>query len=354
MNKKMLDIYSDFLILNQGQASATSLAALLDNEISHDAVTRFLAGEDLDSKVLWQEVKSVVRRVEHEDGVLVFDDTVSEKEHSDENDLISWHYSHSQGRVVKGINLLSALAVYDEASLPVAFELIKKPVVMCDLTTKKEVRKSEKTKNEMMREMLEVCLKNVKFKYVLADIWFNSNENLKKIHANKKLFIIACKSNRKIALSAEDKKNGVWTKISEIKLESEELKVVYFEGLDFPLSLTKKIFKNKNDSTGMLYLISNEIGSTGKQLYDVYKKRWKVEEYHKSLKCNVSFRKSPARKVKTQSNHVFASIMGFVKLETMKLKTHLNHFAMVRKMNFKANLAAMKELSRMKNLYLSA
>ena len=350
----MLDIYSDFLILNQGQASATGLAALLDNEISHDAVTRFLAGEDLDSKVLWQEVKSVVRRVEHEDGVLVFDDTVEEKEHSDENDLISWHYSHSQGRVVKGINLLSALAVYDEASIPVAFELITKPVVMCDLATKKEVRKAEKTKNEMMREMLEVCLKNIKFKYILADIWFNSNENLKKIHSIKKLFIIACKSNRKIALSAEDRKNGIWTKVSEIKLESEEVKVVYFEGLDFPLSLTKKVFKNKDDSTGTLYLISNEIGSTGTHLYNVYKKRWKVEEYHKSLKSNVSFRKSPARKVKTQSNHVFASIMGFVKLETMKLKTHLNHFAMVRKMNFKANLAAMKELSKMKKLYLPA
>ncbi|NDE05694.1 MAG: hypothetical protein EB003_13830, partial [Flavobacteriia bacterium] len=227
-----------------------------------------------------------------------------EKEHSDENDLISWHYSHSQGRVVKGINLLSALAVYDEASIPVAFELITKPVVMCDLATKKEVRKAEKTKNEMMREMLEVCLKNIKFKYILADIWFNSNENLKKIHSIKKLFIIACKSNRKIALSAEDRKNGIWTKVSEIKLESEEVKVVYFEGLDFPLSLTKKVFKNKDDSTGTLYLISNEIGSTGTHLYNVYKKRWKVEEYHKSLKSNVSFRKSPARKVKTQSKKV--------------------------------------------------
>lgn len=151
MDKKMLDIYSDFLILNQGQASATNLSALLDNELSHDAVTRFLSGPDFNSKTLWKEVKPTVRIIENEDGVLVFDDTVEEKEYSDESDLISWHYSHAKGKVVKGLNLLTALAVYDEASIPVAFELIKKPVVMCDLATKKEIRKSFKTKNEMMR-----------------------------------------------------------------------------------------------------------------------------------------------------------------------------------------------------------
>jgi len=354
MDKKMLDLYSDFLIFNQGQASATTLASLLDDVISHDTVTRFLAGPEFDSKALWKEVKNVVRTVEKEDGVLVFDDTVEEKEYSDESDLISWHYSHAQGKVVKGLNLLTALAVYDEAAIPVAFELIKKPVVMCDLATRKEVRKSPHTKNEMMREMLGVCLKNIKFKYILADIWFNSNENLKTIHQSKKLFIIGCKSNRKIAMSIDDKKHGIWTKISEIALESEEVKIVYFEGIDFPLSLTKKVFKNKDDSTGTLYLVSNEIGPSGTCLYEIYKKRWKVEEYHKSLKSNVSLKKSPARAIRTQSNHVFSSIMGFIKLETMKIKTHMNHFAMIRKMYFKANLAAMNELTRMKKMYLPA
>lgn len=132
------------------------------------------------------------------------------------------------------------------------------------------------------------------------------------------------------------------------------MKIVYFEGIDFPLSLTKKVFKNKDESQGTLYLISNEIGPSGTHLYDIYKKRWKVEEYHKSLKSNVSLKKSPARTIKTQSNHIFSSIIGFVKLETMKIKTNMNHFAMVRKMNLKANIAAMKELTKMKKMYLPA
>ena len=38
----------------------------------------------------------------------IFDDTLQEKPHSKENDLICWHYDHTVGRSVKGINLLIA------------------------------------------------------------------------------------------------------------------------------------------------------------------------------------------------------------------------------------------------------
>src|SRR5215210_1002950 len=57
MSKSMLDIYTDYLICSFGQASATGLARLLSNEISHDAVTRFLSAEPKTSAALWHVVK---------------------------------------------------------------------------------------------------------------------------------------------------------------------------------------------------------------------------------------------------------------------------------------------------------
>ena len=36
----------------------------------------------------------------------------------------------------------------------------------------------------------------------------------------------------------------------------------------------------------------------------IYKKRWKVEEYHKLLKSNIDLAKLPTKKVKTQSHHI--------------------------------------------------
>ena len=52
----------------------------------------------------------MIRDIEQDDGVLIFDDTIQEKPYTDENDLICWHYDHSQNRTVKGINLLNCVA----------------------------------------------------------------------------------------------------------------------------------------------------------------------------------------------------------------------------------------------------
>jgi hypothetical protein len=45
-----------------------------------------------------------VREIEQEDGVLIFDDTIQEKPYPDENELVCWHFDHTKGRSVKGVN----------------------------------------------------------------------------------------------------------------------------------------------------------------------------------------------------------------------------------------------------------
>ena len=47
--------------------------------------------------------KKYIREIESESGVLIIDDTIEEKPHSRENDIVSWHYDHSKGVSVKGI-----------------------------------------------------------------------------------------------------------------------------------------------------------------------------------------------------------------------------------------------------------
>jgi hypothetical protein len=86
--------YSDYLLSSFGQTTATGLSRLLDGELSHDQVTRFLNRDDYDSKILWQHVKKAVREVESEDGVLIFDDTIQEEPYSDENELVCWHFDY--------------------------------------------------------------------------------------------------------------------------------------------------------------------------------------------------------------------------------------------------------------------
>ena len=180
MNKKLLDIYSDYLITQNHHATATGLSDLLDGEISHDRITRFLNGAPTGSKELWEYVKPEVRKIQKQaGGVLIIDDTIEEKPYTDENELVCWHYSHAKSKCVKGVNLLSALVRYGDDALPVLYELICKNVVFCEISTRKEKRTSKFTKNELFRTIISKAVSNdIPFDYVLADNWFGAKKNM--------------------------------------------------------------------------------------------------------------------------------------------------------------------------------
>jgi hypothetical protein len=189
MDKQALELYTDYLISTFGSATATGLSAMVGGQVSHDSVTRFLSDRGYTSKDLWLEVKSTVRKIEQEDGVLIFDDTIQEKAWTDENDIMCWHFDHCSGRTVRGINLLNALYHSNEVSIPVAFELVKKPLQFCDVATKQTKRASEVTKNELMREMIATCINNgLKFKYILIDSWFGAVDNFEIYHQQEETF----------------------------------------------------------------------------------------------------------------------------------------------------------------------
>lgn len=349
MNKELLDLYSDYLISQNHQATATGLAELLEGHISHDKVTRFLHSGNYGAKELWQTVKPQVRQAEQAGGVLILDDTVEEKAHTDENEVIAWHYAHAKGRHVKGINLLSCLVRYEAISLPVGYEIVHKDLVYCDLQTRQTKRKASISKNELFRQLLKQCERNeVRYEYVLADNWFGAKDNMIYLHSElHKYFIFGIKSNRTVALSLADKQRGRFQQVSALSLEPEQAQTVYLQGLDFPVQLIKQVFTNENGSTGVLYLVTNDLTLEAHRIYEIYQKRWRIEEYHKSIKCNASLAKSPTKVVRSQCNHIFASIIAYVKLECLKIKTALNHFALKYTLLLKANQAALLELRRL-------
>lgn len=139
----MLDIYTDYLICQNKHATATGLSEMLEGEIAHDKVTPFLRLNEFDAKSLWKYVKNTIRERECSGGVLLLDDSIEEKPYTDENEVNAWHYSHAKGDVVKGINILTCMVRYDDFSVPVGYEIIKKDVAYCDIKTKKMHRKHQ-------------------------------------------------------------------------------------------------------------------------------------------------------------------------------------------------------------------
>ena len=343
-----IELYTDFLISNSGYATATGLSAIMDNSISHDQITRFLSKNEFDSKALWLKVKKVVRQIESNEGCLIFDDSIQEKKWTDENDIICWHYDHTVGKSVKGVNILNALYYNKGVSIPISFEIIKK-YQYCDIKTKEVKRKANVTKNELLRELLLRAIQNqIEFKYVLMDIWFASKENFEFIVKHKKEFITAIKGNRLIALSLEDKYKGNFIRVDELELSDKQSIRGYLKGYDKEILLVRRVFTNKDGSIGVLNLVTSDLTLNGDSIATIYQKRWKVEEFYKSLKHNVDLAKSPTKTVRTQSNHIFLSILAFFKLECLKIKHKLNHFALRAKLLIKANQMAYLELQRLK------
>jgi len=356
MDKHLLDIYSDYLICSFGLTTATGLSTLLDGAISHDKITRFLSEKDFTSADLWHLVKPLVRQVQNADAVVIVDDSIEEKPYTDESELICWHWDHCLGRSVKGVDFLTCLYRTQEVALPVAFQLIQKSEWTMDKKTGKPKRISPKTKNDYFRELVAQCLKNqLLFRYVIADIWFGSAENMVYLkHDLQTDFIFPLKENRKVALSQEDKLAGRYVSVSSVQLEANATQEIWLEGVDFPLLLSRQVFTNKDGSQGVLYLVTSDTTLSAQDIQAIYQKRWKVEEYHKSVKSNACFAKSPTKTIRTQSNHIFACLWAYVKLESLRIKTRMNHFAMKGRLYRAALKSAYRELQVLKVMAATA
>lgn len=360
LDTALLDIYTDYLISSFSYTTATGLSKALDGSISHDVFTRFLSADDYGSKDLWNLVKPQIRQIQNDEGILIVDDTIEEKRYTDPNEIITSHFDHTFGRYVTGVNIISLLYTCSKGArditLPVAFQTIHKTDKYIDKKTHKEKLKSVKTKNEYVREMLSVVVVDNKIptRWIVGDTYFSSSETLEHIHYQlHDHFVMPVKSNRLVSLIKP--KKGIKTsyqQIDQVVTIEQEPTRIYLKDCSVPVSCIKQVFTNEDGSTGILYLITNDLTIDRQTIMDVYQKRWHIEEYHKSIKSNTGLNKSPTKTVRTQSNHFFASIYAYCKLELLKLKTKLNHFALKSKLYLTAIQASMQHLHEVQRLAL--
>lgn len=92
------------------------------------------------------------------------------------------------------------------------------------------------------------------------------------------------KEKRASPVSKDDRNAGCWTRIDALQIPDNTAVKVWLKDLAFPLLLTKQVFTNKNQSTGVRFLVSNDFDLSDEDFTAHHKKRWSVEEYHKSLK----------------------------------------------------------------------
>jgi len=354
--KEKIEIYTNFQIASFGKVEMTKLAKVLNKKgFSHDIFTKLLRTDINIEQELKLKVKPLLAK--SRDGILVIDDFLIKKPHTKESELNSYYYDNSEKRVVKGMNIINFLYVdknSDNMQIPVAFKPMEKDEI--EEINFKEVRKSSLTKNEVTRDIVGKLIIDQKLKvsHIVGDSWFASNDNMEYFgDILGQNFLFAIKSNRNVAFKKDDKINGKFLKIKDLNIKTGDSHQVFLKGYNNPLRLIGLYVKNgTNFDSAKGYLITNDMESSVETLIEIYQKRWKVEEFHKSLKQNLNIEQSPTKTITTQLNHIFFTLLAFIELEKVRVGLNQNHFSIIRDLYINATKQAFSEISSLKKQVL--
>jgi len=279
------------------------LGSLLD--ISHDSVNRFLNRESYSPKDMFNEAKATLNLV---GGTLSVDDSVLDKPYANYIAYVGHFYSGKHHRVVKGINLITLYYTDPQGNhQPVNFRVYDKS--------------EGKTKNDYFLEMLaEVLTWGIVPSYGTMDSWYSCVKNLKAIKNHQMGFLAALESNRLVSIE-----KGSWVQIQELDI-SENGTIVWLRDFGYV-----KVFRTHLKNQVRHYAVyapplSNDTNDESDALTQfskndfekIHDQHWQIEQYHRTLKqvCNIeSFQ---VRGRSAVLNHIFSSIVGYVKLQQMR------------------------------------
>lgn len=279
--------YVEYLISTPVNYTATNLANHLEQKISHDAVSDFLARQHITAHELYALVKPLLD--DTADSYLIMDDSVQAKPYSTKIELTKRQYSGNVHGLVRGIGVVNLVHSDGREFYPIDFRIYSPEA-------------DGKTKNEHFREMLLNAIgdKQIKAKTVLFDTWYASVANLKLIHNHQRYFVSSLKSNRMVSLSPQ---TG-YVHLSQLQWDESSLvsgQMVKLKQLPFMVRLFKMVATNGD----IEWVITNHPSfitrQVTKQASDV---RWQIEQFHRELKQLTGSEKCECRKARAQRTHI--------------------------------------------------
>src|SRR5215217_2905358 len=156
--------YCQFLLSSQVNYTLTYFAGHAET-FRHDAVKRYLQGEKITPRLVWEQVCRDIVFSPH--GSLLFDDTVLDKDFSSKIELVRRQYSGNAHGVIKGIGVVTCIYVNPPLD---QFWIIDYRIYAPE--------SDGKSKLDHVHEMLLNCVhhKRLCFRRVLMDSWYATKE----------------------------------------------------------------------------------------------------------------------------------------------------------------------------------
>jgi hypothetical protein len=271
--------------------------------LSHDQVNRFMRGAKLRPRHLWQAVKGDV--VASEQGFLLFDDTVINKEHSENIEMAQVQYSGNTHGLVMGISVVNCVYYNPEIN---RFWVIDYRIY--------NPAADGRDKLEHMEAMLQHTIewKKLPFYGVLMDTWYATNHLMKVINDLKKFFYCPVKENRSVHQGVH------WTHSKHLDWDEGALAnghPIRLKKLDksVEVRMHRQATVTGTDGVSYTYLVTNDIHSLSETVIHRAGHRWKVEELHRETKQLTALERCQCRKARAQRNHIACANLAWVILK---------------------------------------
>ncbi len=154
---------------------------------SHDAISRYLQDDNVTPDAIWEQVKGLIET--DPDTFLVFDDSVTDKNHSHKIEMVRLQYSGNAHGLIKGIGVINCLYVNPKTQ---RYWIIGWRVF--------DPENDAKSKLTHIQEMFyqAVQIKRLPFRVVLMDAWYATKDLMLHLHRANKIFYCPLKSNRRV------------------------------------------------------------------------------------------------------------------------------------------------------------
>ena len=310
-NKMTCLDYCQYLLVTQINYTLTNFANH-SNKFSHDKINRFLKGEKITPRLIWENVKSQL--VTTESGYLIFDDTVLDKNFSFKIELVRRQYSGNAKKVIKGIGVVTCIYVNPIID---QFWLIDYRIYDPD--------NDGKTKLEHAQDMLLGAAhhKQLPFQSVLMDTWYATKKVILLIESLNKQYYCPLKNNRQV-----DDSIGLqsYQRVDSLEWNNEELdqgKTIKIKG--FPKEHKVKLFRVEVSTHRTDYVVTNDFTQDSTEAtHQTCGFRWRIEQLHREGKQLTGWEKCQCRKARIQRNHIGCALLVWVRLKYLAIANSSN------------------------------
>jgi SRSO17 transposase len=311
--------YCQFLLATQKNYTQTYFADH-HQHFSHDAINRYLQDDLVTPEIVWEQVKTVIEL--DADGFLVFDDSVSDKNHSHKIELVRRQYSGNAHGLIKGIGVVNCLYVNPKTH---RYWIIDWRVYAPDSDAKSKLTHVQ----EMVDQALNI--KKLPFTVVLMDAWYATKDLMLHLHRAQKIFYCPLKSNRKVDDSGG---KSPYTAVSALQWSEQDSatgKLIKVHG--FPGALKVKLFRVATTNSRTEWVVTNDTEQASiDDTREICAIRWKIEQYHREVKQTLGIEKCQCRSERAQRNHIGCVILVWNHMTAFARGAMTNIYALKEKM----------------------